>query len=113
MNKKILKKVGYSFIGIAIILFGIQYIMDYKWEKENKLLLERALQTGNAEYCNEYNYKFKCVVLVGTQKKDANICDNNYSEEPTLTACKAAVLDDKNLCKNFDRPFIQQTCESM
>ncbi len=111
MNKKLMTRIGYVFIAIALILFGINRYMDYRWEKENtewesnnQKLLENALEKTDITYCNDYKFKIGCVVLVGQKLNDENVCEQAYNEEPTITTCKAAVLRDKSMCAdNFEK----------
>ncbi|MBI3032142.1 hypothetical protein HYY69_01600 [Candidatus Woesearchaeota archaeon] len=120
MDKQLMTKIGYIFIAITLILFGINRYMDYKWEKENaekelnnQNLLDIALKETDIKYCNDYKYKLGCVVLVGQKLNDENVCEQAYDEEPTITSCKAAILKDKSLCTNNFEKSELRLCETL
>ena len=103
---KIFSKIGIALLILYTILFAIETYMNIAWELEQKEynlqqeeLLQKALETGNTIYCDEYKIPSDCIYLVGKKYQNISVCDLD-PDEAASAGCKAAILKNNTYCED-------------
>ena len=114
INEAKIKKFATIFIAIVLVLVATERFLDYKWENEHQKLLDKAIETGDVTYCSSYKHPLKCIYLVGKEKNDLSVCDSADLGQLSLSACKAAILDDEQYCRNnLESNILIRNCEEI
>ena len=120
-RKKTYRIIGYVFLAISIICFGLLNAINYleektseAWEYSNELTLKEAVLSEDTELCQRYKQPLRCVILIGMKKNDTKICDSLEDDELNLrrVSCRAIILGDVAYCNKNLKESVVWGCET-
>jgi len=109
-RKEFVKNLFFILIVAVLVFFIVKYYNNYMDDKEaieegreDKELLEKALDERDVSYCENHSEKMKCVVILGKNTAEESYCEQGFENSREIITCKALVFGDKDFCEeNLD-----------